>query len=270
MDLGVRGRAFLVAGGSRGLGLAVARLLASEGAKLALVGRDATALRAAAESVESSEVLTITADLSTPGAGTEVVARARTRFGALDGAVLSVSADSPVADDPELDGILARVDGKAIPALRCASAAIEAMRSSGSGSVVFVGGVSASSAMTSFGGFTGLRRSAMPQALSNSLIAAYSKYLSDEVGPSGIRVNVVSPGLMDSERGVARLAEYAEAEGIALGDARARLAGSHPLGGPVTVDEVASVVAFLLSDLASGVTGQSISVDRGFGRAVSY
>jgi NAD(P)-dependent dehydrogenase (short-subunit alcohol dehydrogenase family) len=113
-------------------------------------------------------------------------------------------------------------------------------------------------------------RSSLAQGLGNSAISNFVKHFSDEVGPLGVRVNCVHPGLVRTSRHAERVSNLAQSRQLTLADADALFATGSPLGRIVQPEEVASVIVFLLSDLASGVTGQAIAVDAGMSRAVSY
>ncbi|GAA5145393.1 SDR family oxidoreductase [Nocardioides marinquilinus] len=242
MDLGLTGRTALVTGGSRGIGLAVARALTTEGARVALLGRDVDALTAAAESVGEGTV-TVVADTTDDGAVRAAVDDAATRLGRLD-VVVNCAAPRATPGGPSgLAGLddasfLQNVDTKVLGYARVVRAAVPHLRAAGGGAVVNVSGMNARS--------TGY----LAGSVRNIGVVALSKNLADELGPDGISVVCVHPGLTVTER----------TEGDA---AYAEKASANALGRPVTADEVATAVAFLASPRAVIATGAVVTLDGG-------
>lgn len=257
MDLGIAGRTALVAASGTGIGRAIARGLASEGASVALCARTREVVEETGAAIEREfrvATCTVACDLSRPGGPEEFVARASERLG--PPAILVTNAGGPPA------GLFEGLDDGAweaafhltlMSAVRLVRAALPAMRQVGWGRIVNIASVS-------------VRQPIEGLLLSNSLRAAVvglAKTLSREVGPAGILVNNVCPGYTSTDR----LEE--------LADRRARDAGTSPgavyegwkAQTPVrrigTPEEVASLAVFLCSQAASYITGQTICVDGG-------
>ncbi len=242
MDLGLAGARALVTGGSRGIGLAVGRALAAEGAKVALLGRDVDALTAAALLVGPG-TLTLTADTTDDVAVRAAVDAAASQLGGLDVVVNAAAPRArpgPPAGLSDLDDrdFLLQLDTKALGYLRVVRAAAPYLERDGGGRVVNVSGMNARAT----GSITGSVR--------NIAVVALSKNLADELGPRGVTVTCVHPGLTITER-VADDAAYAEK------------AAQNSLGRPVTADDVAGVVAFLASPRAAAANGAVITLDGG-------
>jgi NAD(P)-dependent dehydrogenase (short-subunit alcohol dehydrogenase family) len=242
MDLGLTDRTALVTGGSRGIGLAVAKALAAEGARVALLGRDVDALAAAAASVGDGTV-TVVADTTDDDAVRAAVDDAASRLGRLDVVVNCAAPRATPGGATGLAGLddasfLHNVDTKVLGYARVVRAAVPHLRAAGGGAVVNVSGMNARS--------TGY----LAGSVRNIGVVALSKSLADELGPDGISVVCVHPGLTVTER----------TEGDA---AYAEKASENALGRPITADEVATAVAFFASPRAAIATGAVVTLDGG-------
>ncbi|WP_300682882.1 SDR family oxidoreductase [Nocardioides sp.] len=241
MDLRLSGARALITGGNRGIGLATATALAAEGASVVLLGRDLGALEAAAAAIGQG-ASTVSADTTDDDAVRRAVDEAAGRLGGLD---VVVNAAAPRATTPVAPGLaglddhdfLTQVDTKALGYARVVRAAAPYLRDGG-GRVVNVSGTNART--------TG----AIAGSVRNIAVVAISKSLADELGPSGVTVTCVHPGLTVTER-VAGDADYAEA------------ASHNALGRPVEAEEVARVITFLASPHAAIMNGAVITVDGG-------
>lgn len=247
----MEGRAYVVGGGSRGLGRAVAEELVSRGARVVLVSRSAESLDAAA--AELGELaIPCSADLSRQD-GVDAVARVvdEQLGGRLDG-VLVNHGGPPPGDALDLTDEQWReaFELVALGPIRLLRALVPRMPEGGA--VVFV-----TSSST--------RRSIPGLDTSNLLrpgIAALVGCLARELGPA-IRVNALSPGRFTTERGESVLAARAEAQGVPVEQERARMEASIPGGRFGDPSEFAKVAVFLLSPEASYVTGANVAVDGG-------
>jgi len=271
MDLRLRDRVFVIAGGSRGLGFATAEVLVAEGARV-VVGatRDSTGVEAVRRLAASGPAVDaaayVVADSSDPESPGRLVAAARDRYGRLDGALISGGGtpSGSMLSTPD-DAWQRAFDGSFLGALRLARAAVAALGDEGrsapaesptptgsGGSIVFVLGSSV--------------RVPLPRlAVSNAMypgLAGVAKMLADELGPSGIRVNSVLPVRIDTDRVRALDAEVGPPEEV-----RAGQSAKIPLRRYGTPPELGRVAAFLLSPAASYITGSVIPVDGGAIRA---
>lgn len=263
MDLNVRGKVAMVAGASRGMGYAVARVLAAEGARVSITARNESALKEAAGRIESetkAEVFFYPADLHLAGAIDHWAARTIEHFGGVDllfantggpasGPVLSFD-DNAWKDAHEL---------LVLSSIRMARAVVPSMKTRGGGSILF---------NTS----TSIREPISNLALSNverPAVAALSKTLAQELAPHKIRVNVILPGRIDTDRVRELDTLRAGKEGITPAEQKSRTEKTIALGRYGSVDEFAKAAVFLLSDAASYVTGASLLVDGGLVKGVS-
>ncbi|MQW74586.1 SDR family oxidoreductase [Nocardioides sp. dk4132] len=243
VDLGLRGSAALVTGGNRGIGLATARALVAEGARVALLGRDTEALAVARETL-GPETVTVVADTTDDAQVRRAVDAAAGQLGRLDVVVNAAAPRATGAQPTGLAGLdeadfLRQVDTKALGYLRVVRAALPHLLAAGGGSVVNISGMNARS--------TG----AIAGSVRNIAVVALSKNLADELGPHGISVVCVHPGLTVTERN-ADDPEYA-----------AKAAGLNALGRAISAEEVADVVAFLASPRGRVANGSVVTVDGG-------
>jgi NAD(P)-dependent dehydrogenase (short-subunit alcohol dehydrogenase family) len=238
----------LVTGGARGIGFAVARLAAPAGVPVAIVDRDADALQRAAAAL-GGDCLLIACDVRDEGEVRDAFTTALGAFGSLHGVVASAGIDrsAPFHELPtaDLDDLLAvNLRGTA---LTCREA-IRRMLPAGAGSIVCI-----SSPFAHVGGPAGTGA----YSASKGGVSALVRALAVEYGPRGMRVNAVFPGPTETELMWA---------GVEPGDVprtRAQVASEVPLQRLADPDEPARAALWLLSDLASYVTGAELACDGG-------
>jgi NAD(P)-dependent dehydrogenase (short-subunit alcohol dehydrogenase family) len=265
VDLQLTGKRAIVTGGSRGIGYAAAEALAAEGADVVLVARTRAALDEAAARLREhgGRVLAIAADTADDDSVRAVVARVVAEFGGVD--ILVNAAAQPaspgaartvtsVADDD----LRAEVETKVLGYLRCARAVAPHMIEQGWGRIVNISGLAARQA----NGIVG--------SIRNVAVAALTKNLADDLGPAGINVTVVHPGLTVTERTPAMIANYATSHDVSEADAQRALAANISIGRMVTAAEIGDVVAFLASPRSVAMTGDAITVGGGSKGAIHY
>ena len=251
----------MVAGASRGLGYAVARALAAEGAHVSIGSRDPAAIAEAARRIgreTSTDPLGTPVDLRSRDAILDWHARTVERFGGVD--LLFVNTGGPPPgpslsfDDAAWQGAFELL---VLSAVRLVRAAAPSMEARGGGAVL----VSTSSAV----------KEPIPNlALSNivrSSVAAMAKTLANELAPRGIRVNHLLPGRFDTDRIRELDANRGRATGTSADDVRAGFEKTIPLGRYGRPDEYAAAAVFLMSNAARYITGASLQVDGGMIRA---
>ncbi|QYN36038.1 SDR family oxidoreductase [Pseudonocardia sp. DSM 110487] len=255
MDTGLKGRTAVVPGASSGLGLAVARALAAEGANVVLGGRRGELVREEASKLPAA--VGIEVDLTDPAATDALVGAAQDHFGPVDVLVLNGGGPPPgVAVDFTPEQFADAVALLVQPHQRLVQAVLPGMRGRGFGRIVAIG---------SSGVQAPLDRLVASNA-ARAALAGYLKTLAGEVAADGVTVNMVLPGRIATDRvGVLDRAN-AERSGKSEEEVREAAKASIPAGRYGTPDEFAAVVTFLASTAASYVTGEQIRCDGGLVR----
>jgi NAD(P)-dependent dehydrogenase (short-subunit alcohol dehydrogenase family) len=265
MDLQLTDKRAIVTGASRGIGFAIADALAAEGTDVALIARDSLRLSEASQRLQrhGHRILAFSADTTSDASVREAVAKTAEEFGGVD--ILVNAAAEPggpgvprtLAELPD-EFLLAELDTKVLGYLRCARAVAPHMIRQGWGRIVNISGLAA-------------RRTGLPSgSIRNVAVAALTKNLADELGPSGINVTVVHPGRTVTERTPGMIADLAAARGITEDEATADMAADISIGRIVTAAEVADVVAFLASPRSVAINGDAIAVGGGARGAIHY
>jgi 3-oxoacyl-[acyl-carrier protein] reductase len=259
LDLGLENKVALIAGGSSGLGLAVATELAAEGAHVAIGARDRERLAAAERSLKEvarGRVCTTSVDISDQDAARGWVDEVAADFGALH--IVVVSGASPPAGlawQFDLDDYKESVGSVLFPPVGLALAALPHLRAAQWGRLLFVASETASVPIPSLT-LSGMARAA---------IVRFAQAAAAELGRDGITVNVLAPSATRTkmvERAAARLAALAPEDGDA--EAQLRRMGQHNAVGRIArPEEFAAVAAFLASERASFVTGGVHLIDGG-------
>jgi 3-oxoacyl-[acyl-carrier protein] reductase len=256
MDIGLKGRTAVVPGASSGLGLAVARALAAEGANVVLGGRRGDLVRSEAEKLPSAVGVEI--DLTDPGATDALVGAALDHFGPIDVLVLNGGGPPPgLAVDFTPEQLADAVALLVQPHQRLVRSVLPGMRGRGFGRIVAIG---------SSGVQAPLERLVASNA-ARAALAGYLKTLATEVAADGVTVNMVLPGRIATDRTISLDKATAERTGTTPDEARARSEATIPAGRYGTPEEFAAVVTFLASAAASYVTGEQIRCDGGLVRA---
>ncbi len=262
MNWGLEDRVAIVTGGSRGIGYAIARLLCAEGAKVAIAARDADALRTAAARLEAEtgrNVLALTADTTDQDQVDRAVRALMAAHTRVD--ILVNCAANPsglVRNEVQaLDGaaLLQDLNTKVVGYARCARAVAPVMEQQRWGRIINIGGL------------TG-RASNVLSGLRNVAVCHLTKTLSDQLGPAGITVNAIHPGVVQTEHTTELFREEAARRGVTARDVEAEYADATPIRRTIAAAEVAAAVAFLASDLAGAITGESLAVDGGITRGI--
>jgi NAD(P)-dependent dehydrogenase (short-subunit alcohol dehydrogenase family) len=266
MDLELKGKVSIVTGGSRGIGLAVGRLFAAEGAKVALVARNRAALDGAAAQISGQgggAAKGFVCDTTDDAAVKKMVADVVAAFGRIDILVNCAAKPSGQARPPTLGEITTEefwdhMNTKVMGYLRTAREVAPHMIGQGSGRIVNVSGLGAKHVGTTIG------------SIRNVGVAALTKNLADELAPHGIQAVCVHPGLVRTEATPGVIAAQAKAQGVSEAEIEKRMAGRNLVKRIVTAEEIAQVVAFLASPKAIAINGDAIPAGGGTPGSIYY
>ncbi|HUR19817.1 MAG TPA: SDR family oxidoreductase [Vicinamibacterales bacterium] len=261
MDFGIRDRVALVSAGSKGLGRAIAETLAAEGARVVVCARGAAALDATCRGIVEAggRCHGIAADVSVPGDVAKVVAEAESTFGSVD--ILVTNSGGPKSGrfetlTPEDWDAAARL--LLSSAVGFARAVVPGMRARKWGRIINVTSIAAKQPVDGL-------------MLSNSLragVVAFARTLSTEVARDGITVNNLLPGYTRTQRVLDLSGQMAAAGGTTPEDIVKRWEAEIPMQRLGEPRELAALAAFLASEQAAYMTGQSIAVDGGWIRGL--
>jgi NAD(P)-dependent dehydrogenase (short-subunit alcohol dehydrogenase family) len=262
MDLGLKGRAAVVTGGSRGIGKAIARGLAAEGVHLALVARGREALDEAAAGIRRDtgvRVLAVPADIRSTESVQAAAKAAAAEFGTIH--IIVNNAGGPIkrpgrqitwSDADWLDD----VNLKTIGMLRVVQAFLPSLAKGGTGRIINVSGIASISAFLT----------ALTHGLNNAAMNQVTAYLAKDLAADKVTVNTIVPGLVATEWREG----WAESSGKLQGKSKAEfleetcrqwgiLAGRW-----ATMEEIADLAVFLASDRAAYINGAQIAIDGGY------
>ena len=251
MDMKIEGLRVLVTAGASGIGLATARAFSAEGARVFICDVDRTALAAVAESAPAFGQ--VVCDVADPAAVERMFAAATSALGGLDALVNNAGIAGPTAP---CEGV-ALADWQRTLAVNltgqflCAQRAIPLLKTSANPSIANL-----SSAAGRFG-----YPMRTPYAASKWGVIGFTKSLSGELGPFGIRVNAICPGLVAGPRIESVLASKAAARGVPADVVRAEGLARTSLRRFVSAEDIANAIVFLASPSGSNISGHALPID---------
>jgi NAD(P)-dependent dehydrogenase (short-subunit alcohol dehydrogenase family) len=265
MDLQLSGKRAIVTGGSKGIGKAVAWTLAAEGCDVAVAARTASALEEAADEIAAAterQVHAIQVDTGEDASVRAMVESATEVLGGVDILVNSAAKPLGQAAPPKLADVTAELfwddmNVKVLGYLRCAQAVAPHLVEQGWGRIINISGLGARSTGAVIG------------SMRNVAVAAMTKNLADELGPHGITVTVVHPGLTRTEATPGVVALLATRRGVSTAEAEDSLI-RNSIHRMVDAAEVADVVAFLASPRSAAITGDAIACGGGQPGPIHY
>jgi NAD(P)-dependent dehydrogenase (short-subunit alcohol dehydrogenase family) len=233
---------------------------------VAILARTASALEEVAGAIGRAtgrRVVPLVADTGATAAVDAAVARAADELGRIDILVNNAARPGGAPPRPGLEHLpdetfVEQMNVKVLGYLRCARAVAPHMKAHGWGRIINISGLAARQTGNAIG------------SMRNVAVAALTKNLADELGPFGINVTCVHPGLTWTEQTQAQLEQQAAGGGESLEDARARLAEQNAVRRVIRAEDIAQVVAFLASPLSVAITGDAIAAGGGVGRAIHY
>jgi len=262
MDTGLKDRAALVGGASRGIGRAIALGLAREGATVALCARNQDTLDKARDEIRNetgATVLSLICDMSRPEDIKAAVAAAADAFGRLDIVVNNAGGPPTGAFDALDDSFWQHaINQNLLSAVRTTREALPHLRRSGSGRVINITSVAVKQTIDGL-------------MLSNATrlgVIGWAKTLSRELAPNGITVNNICPGNIATERLISLIEERAKRQKQSVEEAVSVEEGRIPMGFLGEPDDVANLAVFFASDKARYITGTTVQVDGGSTTAV--
>jgi NAD(P)-dependent dehydrogenase (short-subunit alcohol dehydrogenase family) len=260
MDLGLKGKRAIVTGASRGIGKAVTRELASEGARVVMVARDEAALKAGADElsaeVAGAELYPVACDTGDDEQVRRMVARAADALGGVDILINGAGRPGNLERPPEISEITDEtfypdINVKVMGYLRCIREVVPYMRRQGGGRIINISGLSARHTGTTI------------HSMRNVSIVAMTKNLADELGPYGISLVVVHPAYIRTEATAGAVKARAQRDGVSEEEVERRLASESALGRLLDAREIAWVLTFLASPKAVSINGDTIAATGG-------
>ena len=263
MDLGVKDHAFVLLGGSRGMGAATAEVLAAEGARLAILGSDPNRSREFAEQLKRKhgvDTLGLSLGANDTRSLVEAFETVRATLGSISGFASMAGPMGPRGDFLELDDAdwAQHVETQLMLTVRGCRAALPHLIENGAGQIVTMAAYSVRSPKSNLS----------PYAALKSAIVNLTKNLAKTYGPQGVRANCVCPGMIETHA-LAEARAHAETQyGDEPGDAL-YLSAERDWGMKMALrrvgkpEEVGELVAFLLSQRAGYLTGTTINIDGG-------
>ena len=267
MDLQLIGKTAFITGGSMGIGKAAALELAKEGVHVAIAARRLPLLEEAAAELRlalagtpnAGRILPVVVDTTDMDSVSAAMAATAEAFGGIDilvngaahpgGLVRSELADA----DPQ--GLLQDIDIKVVGYLRCSKAAAPYMRRQGYGRIINIGGL------------TG-RGSKQLSGMRNVAIVHMTKTLSDQLGPDGITVNTIHPGVVETPHIHELYEKEAQKQGLSAAQVEANYVKVTPIRRVLQPEEMGWIIAFLASPRSGSITGESLGCDGGLTRGI--
>jgi NAD(P)-dependent dehydrogenase (short-subunit alcohol dehydrogenase family) len=244
----LKGKAAVITGAAspRGIGLAVARLFAEHGARVALLDLDSTTVKAATRELKGRGHLGLKCDVTRQAHCEKAVERVAERFGTIDVLVNIAGITSPERLlEMTGDSYSKIMDVNMRGTLHLTQAVVPHMQRSGAGSIVNMSSVSAQRGGGVFGG--------AHYSAAKAAVLGYTKAAARELGPDNIRVNAVCPSFIDTDI----------TAGMMTPETLQKIVESVPMGRPGRAEEVAGCILFLASDLSSYVTGSEVDINGG-------
>ncbi|MBP2328200.1 NAD(P)-dependent dehydrogenase (short-subunit alcohol dehydrogenase family) [Kibdelosporangium banguiense] len=251
------GQVAIVTGGGLGIGKAVTQALVRRGATVVIAARRMHILRQAAEEI-GGHVVPVVAD-TTDTESVVAMAEAAAELGQVSILVNGAAAPAGLVrndvENADPEALLADLNTKVVGYFRCIKAVVPLMREQSYGRIVNIGGLTGRSSHA----LSGMR---------NLAIVHMTKVLSDQLGPHGITINTLHPGVVETEHIHELYAKNAAAEGITPQQVEQNFINRTPIRRVLTAAEVADAVCFFAAPASGGLTGESLGIDGGLTRGI--
>ena len=262
MDLELDGKKAVITGGSRGIGKSIALELASEGVDIAICSRSQEALKSTAKEIRKktgSSVFCAVADTTDEPSVSTFISESAANLGGIDILVNNAAAPGGLVmgalSEASPEELLLDIDTKIVGYMRVAKHVAPHMTRQGWGRIINIGGLAARSG----GAISGMR---------NIALTHFTKTLSNQLGPQGVTVNIIHPGATRTEQTEPSQIAKAEELGITVKEVEEQSASNLDIRRIVDSHEIAYLVAFIASQKAGAITGESIAAGGGAGSAV--
>ena len=262
MDLELDGKKAVITGGSRGIGKAIALELASEGVDIAICSRSQEALESTAKEIRKktgSSVFCSVADTTDEPSVSTFISESASNLGGIDILVNNAAAPGGLVmgalSEASPEELLLDIDTKIVGYMRVAKHVAPHMTRQGWGRIINIGGLAARSG----GAISGMR---------NIALTHFTKTLSNQLGPQGVTVNIIHPGATRTEQTEPSQIAKAKELGITVKEVEEQSASNLDIRRIVDSHEIAYLVAFIASQKAGAITGESIAAGGGAGSAV--
>lgn len=251
----------IVTGGSGGMAPGVVRALGNAGYCVVLCARDSSRLNAAVASlsgIAATVIDSIACDVTDTASVASMVKAVMLRFGRIDLLVNAAASSNPIGgaiETVDVGALMQDLDTKVGGYLRCIQAVVPAMKAAGRGRIVNIGGLTGRSSDT----LSGLR---------NTAVSHLTKVMADQLGPAGITVNAVNPGITRTPHLDELFEEMAEDQHSTVKAVEDGFVAAIPTGRICQPDEVGELIAFLAGSGGASINGESITIDGGYSRGI--
>jgi len=259
MQLGLSGKVALISGGTSGIGLAIAQMLAAEGCKVAVCGRDQAKLDKAVATISSADPQGFVADICKPADVARLVDNVGKAFGGIDIVVSNAGTHLPGRIDEVAGEALQRhFQTKVLGAWELARRVVPVMKQRGGGRFIVIIGQAGKVPQAN----------AIASTIVNAAQHAFVKSLSDELAPHGILVNAVCPSRIKSPLTEGLTLHNEVYYGRSLEQQESEWGAEVPLGRWGAPEDIAKAVVFIASDRAAFIVGANVDVDGGHQRSI--
>ncbi len=264
MDLKLNNKVALITGGSRGIGKSSALALSKEEVNIALVARDEKLLKSTKEEIlkESPKVKVeyYLCDTRSNDQVEEMVKNVYGDFGSID---ILVNCAAMLPQDSTLENfvdndLLEQIEVKVSGYLRCAQNVAPYMKEKGWGRIINISGLNARSSGNLIG------------SIRNISVSSLTKNLADNLGPHGINVTVIHPGLTYTERSIPMIENLSKEKDISIEKAKNELLSNNSINSVITSYDIANLVVFLASPLSKSINGDAIPAGGGVKGSIYY